>query len=48
MMRKNVATSCTGNGPELWLRLQRDYDLWHATQALGEQIKAIPTLKAAV
>jgi antitoxin HigA-1 len=37
-----------GNGPELWLRMQQDYDLWHATQALGKQVEAIPTLKAVV
>ena len=36
-----------GNGPELWLNLQRAYDLWKAEQELADQIKAIPTLSAA-
>jgi antitoxin HigA-1 len=33
-----------GNGPNLWLNLQRRYDLQRAEQELGEQINAIPTL----
>jgi addiction module HigA family antidote len=36
-----------GNGPDLWLNLQKRYDLHDAQQALGEKIKAIPTLKVA-
>jgi addiction module HigA family antidote len=32
-----------GNGPDLWLRLQQLYDLWHAEQSLGNEVKAIPT-----
>src|SRR5437773_12081448 len=28
-----------GNGPDLWLNLQRRYDLQHAQQELGETIK---------
>jgi antitoxin HigA-1 len=36
-----------GNGPDLWLNLQRRYDLQRAEQELGEQIKAIPTLSGA-
>jgi antitoxin HigA-1 len=36
-----------GNGPDLWLNLQKRYDLHRAEQALGEKIKAIPTLKVA-
>ena len=36
-----------GNGPDLWLNLQKRYDLHHAQQALGEKIKAIPTMKVA-
>jgi addiction module HigA family antidote len=36
-----------GNGPDLWLNLQKRYDLQRAEQELGEQIKAIPTLKVA-
>jgi addiction module HigA family antidote len=36
-----------GNGPDLWLNLQRRYDLQRAEQELAEQIKAIPTLSGA-
>ena len=36
-----------GNGPDLWLNLQRRYDLWKAEQEIGAQVKAIPTLTAA-
>ena len=36
-----------GNGPDLWLNLQKRYDLQRAEQELGEKIKAIPTLKVA-
>ena len=36
-----------GNGPDLWLNLQKRYDLQRAEQALGSKIKAIPTLRAA-
>ena len=35
-----------GNGPELWLRLQQTYDLWHAQRALKAEIAKIPTAKA--
>jgi addiction module HigA family antidote len=34
-----------GNGPELWLRMQQAYDLWHAQRALKAQIARIPTAK---
>jgi antitoxin HigA-1 len=34
-----------GNGPDLWLNLQKRYDLQRAEQGLGEKIKAIPTLE---
>jgi antitoxin HigA-1 len=33
-----------GNGPDLWLNLQRRFDLQRAEQELGKQIAAIPTL----
>jgi antitoxin HigA-1 len=33
-----------GNGPDLWLNLQKRYDLHRAEQELGEKIAAIPTL----
>jgi antitoxin HigA-1 len=36
-----------GNGPDLWLNLQKRYDLQRAEQELGERIKAIPTLEVA-
>jgi addiction module HigA family antidote len=36
-----------GNGPDLWLNLQRRYDLRQAEQELGEKIKDIPTLEVA-
>jgi addiction module HigA family antidote len=36
-----------GNGPDLWLNLQKRYDLHRAEQELGEKLKAIPTLGAA-
>ena len=36
-----------GNGPDLWLNLQKRYDLHHAQQELGEAIKSIPTLDVA-
>jgi addiction module HigA family antidote len=35
-----------GNGPELWLRMQQAYDLWHARRALKGEIARIPTAKA--
>ena len=34
-----------GNGPTLWLNLQRAYDLWHAQRRVD--ISGIPTLQAA-
>jgi antitoxin HigA-1 len=36
-----------GNGPDLWLNLQKCYDLHRAQQELGEKIRAIPTLGVA-
>jgi addiction module HigA family antidote len=36
-----------GNGPDLWLNLQRRYDLQRASKQLGAKIKAIPTLDVA-
>jgi addiction module HigA family antidote len=32
-----------GNGPDLWLRMQATYDLWHARLELGEEIERIET-----
>ena len=34
-----------GNGPDLWLNLQKRYDLHRARQEIGEKIDAIPTLE---
>jgi antitoxin HigA-1 len=36
-----------GNGPDLWLNLQKRYDLQRAQRELGEKIKTIPTLEMA-
>lgn len=36
-----------GNGPEIWLNLQRAYDLKRAEQELGDTLDAIPLLRAA-
>jgi antitoxin HigA-1 len=36
-----------GNGPELWLNLQRDYDLWHDSRAMQDELAAIKPLKRA-
>ena len=31
-----------GNGPEIWLRMQNAYDLWHASRSLGKDLESIP------
>lgn len=36
-----------GNGPDLWLNLQKRYDLQRVERELGEKIKDIPTLEVA-
>lgn len=36
-----------GNGPDLWINLQRAYDLAIAERELAGEIKKIPTLSAA-
>jgi len=33
-----------GNGPELWLGLQTDYDIWHARQKLADELAKIEPL----
>lgn len=33
-----------GNGADLWLNLQKRYDLLRAEQELGDKLKEIPTL----
>jgi antitoxin HigA-1 len=46
MMALRLGKLC-GNGPGLWLNLQKRYDLQRAEQELGEKINAIPTLEVA-
>jgi len=36
-----------GNGPDLWLNLQKRYDLRQSERELGEKIKSLPTLEVA-
>ncbi len=36
-----------GNGPEIWLNLQKRYDLRMAEAELGDALDAIPLLRAA-
>ena len=36
-----------GNGPELWINMQRTYDLDAAEKELAHEIEKIPTLTAA-
>jgi addiction module HigA family antidote len=36
-----------GNGPDLWLNLQKRFDLHRARQKFGNKIKTIPTLEVA-
>ncbi len=36
-----------GNGPEIWLNLQKRYDLTIAERELGDALDAIPRLEAA-
>lgn len=30
-----------GNGAGLWLRMQQDFDLWHAERALADELRKI-------
>jgi antitoxin HigA-1 len=36
-----------GNGPAVWLNMQRAYDLDVADKEIGTEVAEIPTLKAA-
>jgi addiction module HigA family antidote len=36
-----------GNGPDIWLTMQANYDLARAQIALADEVKRIPTAKAA-
>jgi addiction module HigA family antidote len=31
-----------GNGPDLWLRMQAAYDLWHVERHMKEELRRIP------
>lgn len=34
-----------GNGPELWVRMQQNYDLWHAKKKMYAEISKIQTIE---
>lgn len=36
-----------GNGPDVWLRMQGAYDLWHAERKIGPEVAAISKQTAA-
>jgi addiction module HigA family antidote len=36
-----------GNGPALWLRLQQNYDLWHAERSMTDEVGRIPAHRSA-
>lgn len=36
-----------GNGPDVWIRMQAAYDLWHAEKKIGSEIAGIKTQNAA-
>lgn len=36
-----------GNGPGIWLRIQAAHDLWRVEREMAEEVKRIPTLRAA-
>ena len=36
-----------GNGPDLWLRMQLSYDLWHAKQRMKDELSNIETAVSA-
>jgi antitoxin HigA-1 len=45
-MALRIGKMC-GNGPEIWLNLQKRYDLQLAEKELGDALDAIPLLEAA-
>jgi addiction module HigA family antidote len=45
-MALRIGKMC-GNGPNIWLNLQRTYDLRMAEAEIGDKLDAIPLLKAA-
>jgi addiction module HigA family antidote len=36
-----------GNGPEIWLRMQQAFDLWHARRTIAGELQRIETARAA-
>ena len=36
-----------GDGAGVWLRMQNEYDIWHAEREMRDELLAIPTLSAA-
>ena len=36
-----------GNGPDLWIRMQEGYDLWHAARRISNELASIKTAKVA-
>jgi antitoxin HigA-1 len=36
-----------GNGPDLWISMQTGYDLWRAERNLVQELRKIPTKRAA-
>ena len=36
-----------GNGPDIWLRMQLSYDLWHAEQRMKDELSNIETVASA-
>ena len=36
-----------GNGPDLWIRMQEAYDLWHAERRIADELAAIKTVRVA-
>jgi len=35
-----------GNGPDIWLRMQQAYDLWHAEQRMKDELSEIETVRS--
>jgi addiction module HigA family antidote len=36
-----------GNGPDIWLRMQLSYDLWHVEQRMKDELSNIETVASA-
>jgi addiction module HigA family antidote len=45
-MALRVGKLC-GNGPDLWLGMQQELDIWRAERKLENELKKIPTMQAA-